>query len=50
MARKRFPAGSALRVDGPSREYYVVGRQDTADQNAWWTEICWPIFSTGPAA
>src|SRR5215468_2151046 len=39
-----------LRLDGPIREYYLVGRQDTADENAWRTEICWPIFSTGAAA
>ena len=40
-------ASHALRVDGPIREYYLVGRQDTADENAWRTEVCWPIFSTG---
>jgi len=45
-----YVAGHALRVDGPIREYYLVGRQDTADENAWRTEICWPIFSTGTAA
>jgi len=45
-----YVASHALRVDGPIREYYVVGRQDTADENAWRTEICWPIFSTGAAA
>lgn len=45
-----YVASHALRVDGPIREYYVVGRQDTADENAWRTEICWPIFSTGSAA
>jgi DNA-binding transcriptional MerR regulator len=45
-----YVASHALRVDGPIREYYLVGRQDTADVNAWRTEICWPIFSTGPAA
>jgi DNA-binding transcriptional MerR regulator len=45
-----YVASHALRVDGPIREYYLVGRQDTADENAWRTEICWPIFSTGAAA
>jgi len=45
-----YVASHALRVDGPIREYYVVGRQDTADQNAWRTEICWPIFTTGTTA
>lgn len=45
-----YVASHELRVDGPIREYYLVGRQDTADENAWRTEICWPIFSTGAAA
>ena len=40
----------ALQVDGPIREYYLVGRQDTADESAWRTEVGWPIFSTGTAA
>lgn len=39
-----------LRLDGPIREYYLVGRQDTADENAWRTEVGWPIFSTGSPA
>ncbi|HUN33439.1 MAG TPA: MerR family transcriptional regulator [Trebonia sp.] len=42
-----YVADHALRVDGPIREYYLVGRQDTPDESAWRTEICWPIFSTG---
>jgi DNA-binding transcriptional MerR regulator len=45
-----YVASHALRVDGPIREYYLVGRQDTADEKAWRTEVCWPIFSTGTAA
>ena len=45
-----YVASHELRVDGPIREYYLVGRQDTADENAWRTEVCWPIFSTGAAA
>lgn len=40
----------ALQVEGPIREYYLVGRHDTADESAWRTEIGWPIFSTGAAA
>lgn len=40
-------ASHALRVDGPIREYYLVGRQDTADESAWRTEVGRPIFSTG---
>jgi effector-binding domain-containing protein len=39
----------ALGVDGPLREYYVIGRDDNADETAWRTEICWPIFHTGKA-
>jgi DNA-binding transcriptional MerR regulator/effector-binding domain-containing protein len=39
----------ALQVEGPIREYYLIGRQDTADEDLWRTEICWPIFSTGAA-
>jgi DNA-binding transcriptional MerR regulator len=37
----------ALAVDGPIREYYLVARQDTADESRWRTEIGWPIFQTG---
>ncbi len=37
----------ALAVDGPLREYYIVGRQETADASAWRTEVGWPIFATG---
>jgi DNA-binding transcriptional MerR regulator len=36
----------ALSVDGPVREYYLVGRHDTDNQHAWRTEIGWPIFDT----
>jgi DNA-binding transcriptional MerR regulator len=35
-----------LAVEGPVREYYVVGRHDTSDEQAWRTEIGWPIFDT----
>jgi effector-binding domain-containing protein len=37
----------ALAVEGPLREYYLVGPQDTSDTTAWRTEIGWPIFRTG---
>jgi len=37
----------ALAVDGPIREYYLVAREDTADESRWRTEIGWPIFQTG---
>jgi DNA-binding transcriptional MerR regulator len=36
----------ALAVDGPIREYYIVGPQHTPDEGAWLTEIAWPIFQT----
>jgi DNA-binding transcriptional MerR regulator len=36
----------ALAVDGPIREYYVVGPQDAPDETLWRTEIAWPIFQT----
>ena len=42
-----YVSSHALQIDGPIREYYLVGRHDTADEAAWRTEICWPIFSTG---
>jgi DNA-binding transcriptional MerR regulator len=36
----------ALAIEGPIREYYLVGQLDTADDSAWRTEIGWPIFQT----
>ena len=42
-----YVSSHALQVEGPIREYYLVGRHETADEGAWRTEICWPIFSTG---
>jgi DNA-binding transcriptional MerR regulator len=40
-------ARHALAVDGPIREYYLVGRHDSPDSSRWRTEICWPVFRTG---
>jgi DNA-binding transcriptional MerR regulator len=37
----------ALAVEGPIREYYVVGPSETRDEDQWRTEIGWPIFHTG---
>jgi DNA-binding transcriptional MerR regulator len=37
----------ALAVDGPIREYYLVGQRETTDESEWRTEIGWPIFQTG---
>jgi effector-binding domain-containing protein len=42
-----YVAEHALAVEGPIREYYLVGRRDTSDTNLWRTEIGWPIFHTG---
>jgi DNA-binding transcriptional MerR regulator len=39
----------ALAVDGPIREYYLVGPSDTRDESLWRTEVGWPIFQTRPA-
>lgn len=39
----------ALAVEGPIREYYLSGGNDTPDESAWRTEIGWPIFQTRPA-
>jgi DNA-binding transcriptional MerR regulator len=40
----------ALAVEGPIREYYLVGPHETRDEDQWRTEIGWPIFHTGQAA
>jgi DNA-binding transcriptional MerR regulator len=40
----------ALAVDGPIREYYLVGHHETSDETEWRTEIGWPIFQTGGSA
>jgi DNA-binding transcriptional MerR regulator len=37
----------ALGVEGPIREYYVIGPNETHDESRWRTEIGWPIFHTG---
>jgi DNA-binding transcriptional MerR regulator/effector-binding domain-containing protein len=42
-----YVARHALAVDGPIREYYIVERHDTDDEEQWRTEIGWPIFRTG---
>jgi effector-binding domain-containing protein len=37
----------ALAVEGPIREYYLIGPHETHDESQWRTEIGWPIFHTG---
>ncbi len=41
-----YVARHTLAVDGPIREYYLVGQRDTPDTSRWRTEIGWPIFRT----
>jgi DNA-binding transcriptional MerR regulator len=45
-ALAQYVTKHALSVDGPIREYYVVGPLHTPDEEAWVTEIAWPIFQT----
>jgi DNA-binding transcriptional MerR regulator len=44
-----YVARHALAVDGPIREYYLVGQRDIPDTSRWRTEIGWPIFRTSGA-
>ena len=44
-----YVARHALAVEGPIREYYLVGQHETADTSQWRTEIGWPIFQTATA-
>jgi len=37
-------------LDGPLREYYLVGPAETADQDAWRTEVGRPGLATRPTA
>jgi hypothetical protein len=39
-------AQHAIPVDGPIREFYLVGPQDRPDETAWRTEIGWPVLHT----
>jgi DNA-binding transcriptional MerR regulator len=45
-----YVARHALSVDGPIREYYLVGTHDTRSDESWRTEIGWPIFRTDGAS
>ncbi len=45
-----FVAERALGVDGPIREHYLVTSADTNDESQHRTEVCWPVFRTGPCA
>lgn len=39
-------AERAIGVEGPVREYYVVGFAHTEDEREHRTEVCWPVFRT----
>ena len=39
-----YTADHEISIEGPLREYYLRGAQDTPDQAEWRTEIGWPIF------
>jgi len=39
-----YTADHEISIEGPLREYYLRGVQDTPDQAEWRTEIGWPIF------
>jgi DNA-binding transcriptional MerR regulator len=41
-----YVARHALAIDGPIREYYLVGWPDSRNETEWRTEIGWPIFQT----
>jgi DNA-binding transcriptional MerR regulator/effector-binding domain-containing protein len=45
-----YVADHELAVDGPLREYHLIGPGDTADEAAWRTELGWPVFATGTTA
>ena len=39
-----YAATHEISIDGPRREYYLLGVDDTSDEAEWRTEIGWPIF------
>ncbi|WP_028923033.1 MerR family transcriptional regulator [Pseudonocardia acaciae] len=42
-----FVAERAIGVEGPIREHYLVGADDTEVEQRHRTEVCWPVFRTG---
>ncbi len=44
-----YTAAHEISIDGPLREYYLVGAADTADEAEWRTEIGWPVFRADAA-
>ncbi len=45
-----YVAEREIGVDGPIREHYLVTAFDTDDESRHVTEVCWPVFQTGPGA
>ena len=45
-----YVAEREIGVDGSIREHYLVTAFDTDDETRHVTEVCWPVFQTGPAA
>jgi DNA-binding transcriptional MerR regulator/effector-binding domain-containing protein len=39
-----YATAHEISIDGPLREYYLLGAGDTLDEAEWRTEIGWPIF------
>jgi DNA-binding transcriptional MerR regulator len=45
-----YVAEREIGVDGPIREHYLVTAFETDDESRHVTEVCWPVFQTGPGA
>ncbi|QDZ15203.1 GyrI-like domain-containing protein [Humibacter ginsenosidimutans] len=45
-----FVAARAIGVAGAIREDFLVSRLQTADSEAWRTEVAWPVFRTATTA
>jgi effector-binding domain-containing protein len=43
-----FVAEREIGLNAPIREHYLVGARDTPDERRHRTEVCWPVFRTGP--
>jgi DNA-binding transcriptional MerR regulator len=43
-----YASAHELSIDGPLRETYLRGANDTDDSAAWETELGWPIFRSDP--
>ena len=39
-----YATSHEISIEGPLREYYLCGAQDTGDTAQWQTEIGWPVF------